>query len=344
MKFTKKDLDWAVGAGVLAQETCDALSTALEERYKDQPSLTFANVLYYLGGLIVIGAMTFYATTAWESLGGFGHLAVALIYALVFLATGGWLWHSKGLRTPGGILVAAAVCMTPMAVYGVQEMSGWWVWDSPGMYEDFYHWIKGGWFFMEVVTVLAGLAAFRFFRFPFITLPIAFSLWFLSMDLTALLYGPDFSWDQRKLVSLWFGLCVLVASYAVDRRTKEDFAFWGYLFGMLAFWGGLSSLDSDSELSKFIYCCINLVLMGLSVLIQRRVFIVFGSIGVFAYLGHLANTVFDDVLVFTFALTGLGLAIIGLGVKYHKHRKLIEEKLLGAIPEVVRKTLPQYRR
>ena len=131
---------------------------------------------------------------------------------------------------------------------------------------------------------------------------------------------------MREIVSLWFGLCMLVASYLADRRTREDFAFWGYLFGMFAFWGGLTSLDSDSELGKFLYCCINLFLMGVSVVLQRRVFIVFGSIGVFGYLGHLAGDVFEDTLTFTFALSALGLIVIFAGLQYHRHRKTIEEK------------------
>ena len=240
MKFSRNDLDSAVDAGIISSETRNALAAFFEAKQENSPSFSMANVLYYLGGLIVIGAMTFYATTAWEDLGGLGHLLVAVCYGLAFLLTGNWLWHGKGQRIPGGILVTAAVCMTPMAVYGLQELSGLWMWDEPGMYRDFYRWIKGGWFFMEIGTVAVGLLALHRFRFPFITLPIAFSLWFLSMDMSAILYGPDFSWDQREIVSLWFGLCLLVASYLADRRTREDFAFWGYLFGMFAFWGGLT--------------------------------------------------------------------------------------------------------
>jgi hypothetical protein len=40
---------------------------------------------------------------------------------------------------------------------------------------------------MEVGTVAAGLVALRYFRFPFLTAPIAFALWFMSMDLTPLI-------------------------------------------------------------------------------------------------------------------------------------------------------------
>jgi len=344
MKFTKKDLDWAAGEGVITEQVRHALAEALEEKYKDAPALTFANVLYYLGGLIVIGAMTFYVTESWHMLQGLGHLIVALVYALVFLSAGAWLWHSRELKIPGGILVTAAVCMTPMAVYGIQEMFGIWIWDSPGKYEDFYRWIKGGWFFMEAATILTSIIALRFFRFPFITLPMAFSLWFMSMDVTVLIFGPDFNWDNRQVTSLWFGLCMLIASFTVDRRTKEDFAFWGYLFGTIAFWGGLTLLDSSSELGKFLYCCINLVLMAVSVLIRRRVFIIFGSMGVFGYLAHLAGEVFPNELMFTFGLSATGLAVIALGIQCHKHKDAIENKLITMLPESIRNSLPQNRR
>jgi hypothetical protein len=79
--------------------------------------------------------------------------------------------------------------MTPLAVYGFEEMTVVWLQGTPGEYEDFYDYIKGGWFPMEVCTVGMGLLALRFFRFPFLTAPIAFALWFMSMDLTPLIYG-----------------------------------------------------------------------------------------------------------------------------------------------------------
>ncbi len=55
---------------------------------------------------------------------------------------------------------------------------------NPGAVKDFYVWIKGSWLFMEIATVLAGIVALRFYRFPFIVALIAVALWFMSMDLT----------------------------------------------------------------------------------------------------------------------------------------------------------------
>ncbi|MFP3499052.1 DUF2157 domain-containing protein, partial [Pseudomonas sp. SIMBA_059] len=89
-------------------------------------------------------------------------------------------------------------------------------------------------------------------------------------------FGSPFSWEQRREVSLWFGLGLLVVFLVIDGRTREDYARWGYLAGLAAFWGGLTLLDSGSELGKAMYCLINVALMGTAVLLRRPVFMVFG--------------------------------------------------------------------
>jgi hypothetical protein len=141
--------------------------------------------------------------------------------------------------------------MAPLFVYGVQDARGWWTHAEPGNYRDFYVWIRASWLPMELATIAAGLAALRFWRFPFLVAPIAFALWFMSMDLVPWVFGADWdSWEQRRIVSLWFGLAMLLVAWAVDVRAQGDFAFWLHPFGLLAFWCGLTLLDSDSKLAQ----------------------------------------------------------------------------------------------
>jgi hypothetical protein len=71
----------------------------------------------------------------------------------------------------------------------------------------------------------------------------------MSMDPTPLIYGRHYCEAQGyQAVSLVFRLVVSVGSYLVDRHTEEDYAFWGYLFGMFASWDGLTLLEGGSEL------------------------------------------------------------------------------------------------
>ena len=136
---------------------------------------------------------------------------------------------------------------------------------------------------------------------------------------------------------------MLAGAYAVDHRTREDFAFWGYLFGMLAFWGGLSLLESDSEWNHYLYCLINLSFMLIAVLFQRKVFIVFGAIGVFGYIGHLAARVFADSLLFPLALCLVGGLIMAAGIYYRRYYLNIEATLMRVIPDWMQRLLPPGR-
>jgi hypothetical protein len=345
MRVSKEDFSWVVSQGMISAEQAASVWNALESRDASRPRFDMANVMYYFGALIVMSAMGCFMTLGWEIFGGGGILLISVVYALCFVLAGRTLWFKQKLIVPGGLLFVMAVCMTPLAIYGLERLVGFWPQGDPGTYRDFHVWVKGGWFFMEVATILAALVALWFIRFPFLTAPIAFSLWYMSMDLTPLLFGrPEFTWNERLWVSVWFGLAMLLVSYLVDRRTKGDYAFWGYLFGMLAFWFGLSLMENGGELSKFFYCLINLGLMLVSVLLQRRVFIIFGSFGVLGYLGYLSYHVFQNSLLFPVALSFIGILVIYLGIKYQHNQVAIERFIFANIPPSIKRMLPMSRR
>jgi hypothetical protein len=77
--------------------------------------------------------------------------------------------------------------------------------------------------------------------------------------------------------------------------------------------------------------------------LQRRLFVVFGAAGVFGYVGHLAWEIFEDSLLFPFALSAAGLAIIALGMLYAKNRDRIEGAVVRMIPTGIRRLLPMER-
>jgi hypothetical protein len=348
MKITRDDLRWAASQGVIQAGQDEALWRALEQRGKDRPRFDAAHLAYYAGALIVIAAMGWLLTKAWDQLPGLALSGIAAGYAVIFVIASGWLWDRLGLRVPGGLLLTMAVCMTPMAIYGVLRQYGLWPSGDPGSYRGFHIWVKGSWIALELGTVLAGVAALRFRRFAFIAAPIAVALWYLSMDLAPLLLGGDeggLSYRDRAWVSLWFGLVMLVVAYAIDLRGRdEDFAFWIYLGGLCAFWGGLSGMDTGSELGKFFYLLVNLALIAVSLVLRRVMFVVFGALGALGYLGHLAYRVFEDSFLFPVALTALGLSIIALGVIYHRNRGQIERQLQARIPAGLRNLLPPRAR
>lgn len=339
MRIKKETLAAAAGKGLLAEGQVEPLWSFLASR----STFNFLYLAYFFGALLIIGAFSVFMVTAWEAYGGAAILALSLVYIAGLTGAGLRLWRQAHLKTPGGLLVTAAVCIVPLALYALQRTLGVWSDDPPGTYREFHQWIRGGWIWMELGTLAAGALALWWIRFPFLTAPLAFVLWYISMDLTPILFGPDYAWENRKWVSLCFGLVMLAGTFLIDRRTREDYAFWGYLFGLLAFWGGLTAMRSDSELGKAVYCLINLLLLALGVLLQRRAFLVFGAIGVFAYLGHLAWEVFEDWLLFPIALSALGMLIIWLAVLAQKHYAAIEARAERLIPAAWKRVLPSQR-
>lgn len=323
-------------------------AAAAPHRSLIKPRFDLTHVLWYMGALIVIGAMTLFTTLAFETAGGRALALIALIYAAGFLKAGDVLWRRGDeraeMKTPAGLLVTVAVAMVPLAVFGIQDALGWWgKLGDPGKYGSFFTYVRGGWLPMEIATITAALLALRRYPFPFLTFVVAMMLWFISMDLTPWIFRtPDITWQMRRTVSLWFGLAVMIAAWIVDlrRRGEADFGFWLHIAGLLAFWGGLTLAYSQSELAKFGYCLVNVALIGLSVFLGRRLYSLFGALGITAYLGHLAADVFGDSLLFPFALSALGIAIIGAGLLLNRNRPAISRWMESRLPEGLRRLRP----
>lgn len=343
-RFDATDLTRAVDAGILDAGQKQALLAFLERQPARQASFQLAHVAFYLGALLIMGAMGWLLSEAWMRIGDAALLAIALLYILL-LTLGGLAMQRRGQVIPAGVLGAVAVSIVPLAVFALERLVGFWPLDDvQSNYHHYYSYVQGGWLLMELATVFAGLLMLRLIPFPFIVMPIALALWFMSMDLSQWFYGEPFSWEQRLRVSLWFGLGTLLVFLLVDGRTRQDYAFWGYLAGLLAFWGGLTSMHSDSEFAEAMYCLINLVLMFVAVLLRRPMFMVFGALGVAAYLGYLSYEVFAESLLFPVVLSVIGATVIGLGLLYQKHRERLSRTIRAAIPAGLVAWLPGLRR
>lgn len=338
MKISRKNLGEAVEEKIISSEQAENLITFLKNHPSTGPTFDFTHVLYYLGGLIAIGAMSLFMTLGWESFGGIGILTISLIYAGIGLKLTK-MFARKGYPVPAGICATFVVALSPLAIYGLQQALGMWPDDTA--YRDYHRYIKWHWLYMELGTLAVGTIIAWKYKYPFLVMPIAVTLWYITMDITAIISGGDYGWELRKLVSMYSGLLMVGLAFWVDVRSRKnaDYAFWIYILGVIAFWGGMSMQHSDSELSKFIYFAINLLMIGVGVLLVRRVFVVCGALGGCGYLGHLASNVFKDSWFFPISLTAIGLIVIYLGILWQKHEKELTSKLRDFLPLQIRELL-----
>jgi uncharacterized membrane protein YiaA len=327
LKISEPQLERAVVEVGLSPDQSRAIWLRLQAKAEVEAHFEPAHVGYYFGALLLIGAMGWFITEGWDRFTGWQLATIAAGYATVFLLVGRRLWPKPLFRIPGGLLVTVAVCMTPLAVYGIERQLNVWPASNPGSYTHFHPLIHASWVGMEISTVVTAMIALRYFKFPFLTAPAAYALWYMSMDATALIFGREWQWRDMCMISAMFGAIMLLVSYWLDGKTTVDFSFWGYLFGLLTFTCGLSAMDSGSQLAKFGYFLAHLALIVVSLLLRRKVFLVFGAIGVFGYLSNEAYTYFRDSVAFPFVLSLIGIALIFGAMQYKKNEAMLQQRI-----------------
>lgn len=355
MQIQREDLTAAVEHGVLQQEQIEPLLAFLTQRNRqsgkaDTPRFSGTHVLYYLGGLLAISAASLFATLAVEALGMGALLALTVLYAACAIAVAGW-FEKRGFGAPASIFATLAIALTPLAVFALQHVLGFWA-NGPTAqhYRDYHMWIDWRWIIMELSTLLSGVLMLKRFRYPFLVLPIAMTLWYLGMDVVPALFmqageGNGWfggaAWELRKKITLVFGMLMLLLAFFVDLRSRhsKDYAFWLYLFGLLTFWGALSSMGSGELAGKLVYLALNFGLVFIGAVLARRTFAVFGGIGIMMVLGDLSWHLFKDSFAFVVVLTLLGFALIGAGVWWSKHEDDISARFRSMLPPDLRELL-----
>jgi hypothetical protein len=306
------------------------------------------HVLYYFGGMVAIGAMTLFMTLGFQAMGPAGLLLISAAYFYACLKVADHLVR-QSLPVPAGILATLAICLVPLAVWSLQSVLGLWPVAPAGgatdSYTGYHRFVNWRWMTLEFTTLAAGVAMLWRYRLPFMVMPLAVTVWYMSMDVAhALMQPTGWDWQFTRDVSLVFGLGTCAVAAWVDVRSRrsnamewqQDFAFWLYLFGAIMFWVGLSVRDAHSEWSKLGYAGINLVLVLLGAAIGRRIFTILGALGVAGYLGYLSHQLFKDSLLFPFALTLLGLGVVYLGVWWQRNQVRIQNQLQAFLPAALR--------
>lgn len=318
MHPTKDDIAKASKQIGLTSSQADSLWQALEEIQTNKPKSGFLTALLYVGAITAFLSMSWFYTAHLQNSYS---LLISTAYALIFLGAGFYFWKRKKLKIPGGVLACLGIVMVPLIVYSLQNVMHWRPTSPANHYTSFYHWINGYFVPMEICTLSVACLVLYFIRFPFITVPIYFTLTFMSMDAIHLFADPKVDhWPYYCTASIAIGSLLNILGLALCRKDQKDFGFWSLLFGMFLCWIGLTFWNIETEWGHFTYFLIHFAFILLSSLLHRKIFIFFGSLGIICYIGHLAY-VFSDSLMFSYALGAIGFSIIMLATFLMRSRK-----------------------
>ncbi|MEM8548245.1 MAG: DUF2157 domain-containing protein [Pseudomonadota bacterium] len=348
MPITDEHLRHAVADGTITQAQADALRALARQTPANDssPAFDLTHVLYYLGGLVAIGAMTVFLNLAWEQFGGWGIVSMVLLYTGAGLALRR-RFERQHLSVPAALAATFVLVLVPLGIYGLQQALGWWPdYSSGAEYRSFYTRTRWMFLYMELSTLAVGAILLWRYRYPLLMLPIAITLWFLSIDIVQFFTdGARVRWALRTQVSFFFGLSLVVFAFLVDVRSRHsrDYALWLYLFGVISLWWGLTLYPELDVYESPLYLLANLVLLLIGTVLARRVFLVFGTLGVCVYLGYLAHDLFKNSWLFPIALTLIGLGIVYAGILWQRKATTVTAHVQSYLPPPVRELLDRRR-
>lgn len=308
-------LDAAVALGIITAAQAQAVRDLVPARPDVAPRpLGAATIGYVLGALTVLIAMGWFLADRWTWLGAGGVLAVAALYAGLFLVVA-WRLRGEGFPQASGFSVLLAVGMVPIAVVAINELAGWFTQPTRGVcgYPDFMFWsCRGEEIVVELATLAAALVALRQVRFSLFVLPIA------AILLRFLFHAADAIWRAGlgSVSAAWvwvIGASLLTAAaYETARRQDgdEDYALWLHLVAAVA--AGVASTMLIGRFDSFRHLLIPaaLVAFAFSLRMGRFVWTLLGMAWFVGYLGWLASEVFRDTPFFPIVLAALGVSVI----------------------------------
>lgn len=273
----------------------------------------WVTIAYVLGALLVVFACGWFLAQRWLSLGPSGVLLVVVVYAVIAALASRWL-ERLAFHEAAGVSAMVAVSLTPVAVWALESLTGWWpveTWGQP--YYPYYPAAEASrWVIAELATILAALIVMRKRPYTALAFPIAVALFGLVIHVPRAT-GMDLTPGPERWMVLTGALLVCCIADTVDRLVprgkvpgRGDMAFPFWLVGLVAL--AVSFLSFWPTAGAWRHGLPVLALGGIAaaLVMGRRTHLVFGVFAIFLYLLYLAAEVFKSTAYFPVILALLG--------------------------------------
>jgi len=340
VSLSSKQLQEAYKKNIITEAQFHLLLNLERQEQPLQAQFKTSHILYYLGGLVAISAMTLFMNQGFEKFGFVGLFFIGLFYISLCLVLRHH-YERKGFLIPASIFATLVVCLTPLLVYSLQRHFGWWPDESS--YQQYHRVIDWHWFWLELSTLLVAVIMLYLYRYPFLVMPLAAKLWYMSIDVCVMLYSDTDNFILRCWVSFVLGIVIIVLAIFVDFRNRSplDYSHWLYTFGVITIWGSLFMLIPEDHWGAGYLLAISLIFIVCGALLRRRVFLIFGGIGLFRVLSYLTIEVFTDSLIYPLVLSAIGVGIVLIGIYWQKHELFIAMTLAEFLPSAWQKALKE---
>lgn len=331
-RVTNADLDRWVREGIITPAQRDAVLHELEAAPATAGGIELTALLYYGGGLLVLLAYSVFLGLQWQNMNDAGRIAISGASLVAFAAISQVLLRSGRFQLPGELLQVVAVSVVPLLAFALLDAAGFWP-DDPGYstagqreaYQLDLAWAR---VVLATATLIAAGGAFAWSRSPFVLIAALISCTALITDVSFQVHRPggyyDYEWSAlQSVVVAAMGAAVLVAGVATSHRTERDYTTWLYVAGLVGLGAGLVPQAFPSDTAPIwgaLWIAIAVMLLGLSIQLQQRLFAVAGLAAIFAYLAKLVFDVFESANA-ALVLVVLGLLVLATGMLYQRYNE-----------------------
>lgn len=274
---------------------------------KSKVAATLSMILYYIGGGVVFLGMIFLIAQEWNHFGTGMKIFVTLGSGIAAFIVGVLLTGQERLGAAGPAFFLIAALLLPLGLLVTYDEAGI---DVDRLTIQIQ---VGGMLFATYLTAYALMRGNVLLSFSFI-----FGTW-LFFALTNYMISGAPMIDEWSFVSyriLFVGVAFMLLGYSFVGTEREPLTGWLYVFGVVGFLGaGLALGEWKPNQNVFweaVYPGLVFGVIFLSTYLKSRIFLIFGSIALGAYLTKITAEYFSDSLGWAFSLVLVGFLLMGV--------------------------------
>ncbi|MDH3622106.1 MAG: hypothetical protein OER91_14500 [Gammaproteobacteria bacterium] len=274
---------------------------------KSKAAAALSTVLYYIGGGVVFLGMIFLIAQEWDRFGSGMRIFVTLGSGIAAFVMGVLFNGQERLGAAGPAFFLVAALLLPLGLLVTYDEAGIDV-DRITIQMQI-----AGILFAAYFGAYAAMRNNVLLAFSFI-----FGTWLFFAVTDYMISGAPMidDWSFINYRILFTGLTFMLLGYSFVGTEREPLTGWLYVFGVFGFLGAGFALGewkpNQNVFWEAVYPGLVFGIIFLSTYLKSRIFLIFGSIALGAYLTKITAEYFSDSLGWAFSLVLVGFFLMGV--------------------------------
>jgi len=285
-------------------------------------------IAVYLGVLFMVAAIGSLLALYWETLDPWGVLLVGVASFAACLVTSELL-RRRLYGQPAAVLETVAVGFVPVVVYAIEKAAGYWPDSTEGL-----DYIFNAVTVMITVGVAVAIVLLLVRPVPLLLVPLAAGTAGLGADLAETIFGNQLSQRERFALLLPVGIAWIAVGLWLDVGRRRDYATWAHWAGLLIGGVSLMILVPKTAPGFAMIGTLGAIAMFFSAFVRHWSFTIVGAAGVLVAVTGGVQMLGNAAPI---AAAALGLALVGVGLRWSRWRDAVRSAILERLPSGARR-------